>query len=140
MPPSADVYPEVESGLAKIPLDWMIREATVHGLRINSVMRNHLVLGRPRAGAKTAFVKPDARAAAHNSLTWGWRPLEWIPKSRRWREWPRREIAGFYIPRAEPRLIQSENGRPLIHQSVVDRMERTSYNPINLPNEYIIEH
>jgi len=133
-------YPEVESGLAKIPLDWMIREATVHGLRINSVMRNHLVLGRPRAGAKTAFVKPDARAAAHNSLTWGWRPLEWIPKSRRWREWPRREIAGFYIPRAEPRLIQSENGRPLIHQSVVDRMERTSYNPINLPNEYIIEH
>lgn len=133
-------YPEPESGLAKVPLDWMIREAIARGLRINSAMRNHLVLGRPRAGARTVFVKPDPTADAHDSLRWGWRPLEWIPKSARWREWPRGESTGFYVPRGEPRLIRCDGGRTLIHQSVVDRMEKTSYRPINLPNEYCVEH
>jgi hypothetical protein len=64
-------YAEEESGLAKFPLDWMIREATAHGLQISTAMRNHLVLGRPQAGERTAFVKPDATADAHDSLTRG---------------------------------------------------------------------
>jgi hypothetical protein len=105
-------YPEEESGLSKFPLHWMIREAKAHGLKINSAMRNHLVLGRPRAGAKSALVKPAPTAKAHDSLTWGWRPLEWIPKSAKWREWPRREMIGFYIPQAEPRLIQIDSVVP----------------------------
>jgi uncharacterized protein (DUF2235 family) len=132
-------YPEAQSGLAKIPLDWMIREATAHGLGINSRMRNHLVLGRPQAAAKTAFVKPDATADAHDSMTWGWRPLEWIPKAAKWREWPRREVAGFYFPQAEPRLIESDHMRPLIHQSVIDRMRQLRYRPVNLPQNYMVE-
>jgi hypothetical protein len=132
-------YPEDESGLAKFPLDWMIREATAHGLRINSAMRNHLVLGRPRAGASTVFVKPDATADAHDSMTWGWRLLEWIPKSARWREWPRPELAGFYLPLAEPRLITNEQTMPIIHRSVVDRMSKTSYRPENFPARYAVE-
>ena len=115
-------YPEAESQLAKFPLHWMICEATGHGLKINSAMRNHLVLGRPRAGAKTPFVKPDPASDAHDSLTWGWLPLEWVPKSSKWREWPRRELAGFYIPQAEPRLIESDYATPIIHQSVIDRI------------------
>jgi uncharacterized protein (DUF2235 family) len=132
-------YSEDESGLAKFPLDWMIREATAHGLRINSAMRNHLVLGRPRAGASTVFVKPDATADAHDSMTWGWRLLEWIPKSARWREWPRPELAGFYLPLAEPRLITNEQTMPIIHRSVVDRMSKTSYRPENFPARYAVE-
>jgi uncharacterized protein (DUF2235 family) len=74
-------YPEAESGLSKYPLDWMIREASACGLKINVAMRNHIVLGRPRTGARTMFVKPNAEADVHDSLTWGWRPPEWIPKS-----------------------------------------------------------
>lgn len=132
-------YPEEESGLAKFPLDWMLREANVHGLAINSAMRNHLVLGRPRAGAKTTFVKPDAKAEIHESLTWAWRPLEWVPKSARRREWRRRELAGYYLPQAEPRLIDDGEGKAFIHQSVLDRMHATSYRPENLPENYIVE-
>jgi hypothetical protein len=127
------------NGLAKIPLEWMIQEAMANGLKINNAMRNHLVLGRPRAGGKTTFVKPDETAKAHNSLTWGWCPFEWIPKSIRWREWPRREVAAFYLPPAEPRLIQSKNGAALIHQSVVNRMGAIAYCPTNLPEKYTIE-
>src|SRR5262249_51552495 len=113
--------------------------ATAHGLRINSAMRNHLVLGRPRAGARTLFVKPNATANAHDSMTWGWRLLEGIPKSARLREWRRTEVAGFYLPLAEPRLIASNQVTPLIHQSVLDRMDKTSYQPVNFPARYTVE-
>ena len=132
-------YPEAESGLAKFPLDWMIREAAAHGLKINSAMRSHLVLGRPRAGAKTVFVKPDPTADPHNSLTWGWHLLEWIPKATKWREWPRHQVAGFYLPRAEPRLIESGQEPPIIHQSVVARMHEIGYRPENFPRRYKVE-
>jgi uncharacterized protein (DUF2235 family) len=132
-------YPEEESALAKFPLDWMIREATAQGLRINFAMRNHIVLGRPRAGSRSVFVKPDPAADSHDSLTWGWRSLEWIPKSSRWREWSRREIGGLYLPQAEPRLIEDGQGTSLIHQSVVDRVRERSYHPENLPERYNIE-
>ncbi|HZZ22004.1 MAG TPA: DUF2235 domain-containing protein, partial [Roseiarcus sp.] len=33
-------YPEIESGLSKYPLAWMIDEAVGHGLKINTAMRN----------------------------------------------------------------------------------------------------
>src|SRR5215208_31843 len=37
-------YPEVESGLAKFPLSWLILEAKAQGLRINPGMLNHLIM------------------------------------------------------------------------------------------------
>ena len=132
-------YPETESGLSKFPLDWMVREAVSHGLKINVAMRNHLVLGQPRIGATAVYVKPDATAAAHDSLTWGWRPLEWLPKSVKWREWPRPALAGFYLPLAEPRLIDTGQTTPIIHQSVIDRMRATSYQPENFPKNHEVE-
>jgi Uncharacterized alpha/beta hydrolase domain (DUF2235) len=132
-------YPEERSGLAKLPLDWMVREASEHGLKVNAAMRNHIVLGKPRAGARSTFVKPDPNAEANDSLTWGWRPLEWLPKSGSWREWPRREVAGLYLPRAEPRLIDDEQAKPRIHQSVLDRMRATPYSPANFPRSYDVE-
>jgi uncharacterized protein (DUF2235 family) len=131
-------YPEAESGLAKFPLKWMIEEASACGLRISAATRNYIVLGRPRAGAKSPFVKPDAAADPHDSLTWGWRPLEWIPKRAKWREWPRREVLGWYLPSGEPRLVENVDPLPLIHQSVVDRMKLTPYLPANLPKSYIV--
>jgi uncharacterized protein (DUF2235 family) len=135
-------YPEEESGLAKFPLDWMIREAAAHGVQINSAMRNHLVLGRPRAGTKSVFVKPDPTACLHDSMTWGWRPLEWLPKIR-WTGGPHRRLSAglyYYLPRGEWRVIADPTRKPLIHESVIDRMNQTDYRPPNFPQEYDIEH
>ena len=58
-------YPEAESGLSKYPLNWMVEEAKDKGLKINTAMQNHLVLGRPRAGSKQTYVPPDATAPIH---------------------------------------------------------------------------
>jgi uncharacterized protein (DUF2235 family) len=133
-------YPELESGLSKFPLDWMIEEAKSHGLKINVAMRNHLVRGQPRAGGKNVYVAPEPAATLHQSLTWAWRPLEWIPKSIQWQEWKRPQVLGYYIPNAEPRMIANPTIKPRIHQSVLDRMGLVpSYNPINFPESYEIE-
>jgi uncharacterized protein (DUF2235 family) len=133
-------YPEEESGLSKFSLEWLLQEAAASGLKINSAMRSHIVLGRPRAGARTTFVKPDSVAEAHESLTWGWRPLEWIPKPTKWREWSQPEFAGLYFPNGEPRLIDNAEVRPSIHQSVIDRMSALPrYRPVNFPATFAIE-
>jgi uncharacterized protein (DUF2235 family) len=132
-------YSEEESGLAKLPLKWMIDEAKEHGLLINTAMFNHLVLGHERKGGSRNYVKPDAGAASHDSMSWGWQILEWLPKSLRRREWPtRRSLSGVaYLPRSEPRLI---NSGALIHSSVIERMEIIPhYRPINLPPEHVVE-
>jgi uncharacterized protein (DUF2235 family) len=68
-------YPEAESGLAKIPLEWMLREAKTAGLLVEPV-RESLVLGQSGGG----FVPPDAQADMHESLTGCWWLAEFIPK------------------------------------------------------------
>jgi uncharacterized protein (DUF2235 family) len=133
-------YPEEDSGLAKFPLSWMIDQAVLQGLLINTAMRNHIVLGRPSLGSKRTFVRPDAAGCMHDSLSWGWRRLEWVPKPEAWREWPRRStFIRLYLPRGEPRLIDTGGEQPLIHQSVLDRMKGTNYAPINFPITYRVE-
>jgi uncharacterized protein (DUF2235 family) len=130
-------YPEAESGLSKFPLDWMIDEALACGLKINVAMRNHLVRGAPRPGGAHSYVAPDPRGDLHDSLTWGWKPLEWLPKSARWREWDRPVRFGCYLPRAEPRVIADAATLPLLHWSVLERVRRDpAYRPVNLPDRY----
>ena len=96
-----------------------------------------------RAGSKHSYVAPDAGAMLHNSLTAGWRPLEWLPKSAKWMEWPHPQRLGYYIPDAELRVIADPAVKPRIHQSVVDRMAKVAdYRPPNLPAdpaEYDVE-
>lgn len=125
-------YPETQSGLAKYPLQWMIDEAAAHGLLITTAIYNHLVLGRKRKGGSRTYVAPDHTAEPHNSLTWGWLPLECLPKRKSRREWPKRiSIFGVYFPLAEPRPI--EDGA-LVHHSVFDRVaDVEGYRPVNLP-------
>jgi uncharacterized protein (DUF2235 family) len=143
-------YPEKESGLSKFPLNWMIDEAVKYGLDIDTRTRNHLALGQNDPGAREIFVKPDAQAQLHISLTAAWWPLELIPKRVKYQEWKRRlRLDGFYIPDAEPRpfkLIdpythtEIETTIPRVHQSVLDRMNMLSdYRPINLLPEHIVE-
>ena len=127
-------FPEAESGLAKITLVWMIEAAKAAGLRINTAMYNHLVLGKERKGSQNSYVPPDVKAKLHQMDRFYW-PLECCPRRIQFREWKaRKKFLGFYIPLAEPRLIH-ENSQ--IHQSVVDRMKAVSdYNPVNLPKKY----
>jgi uncharacterized protein (DUF2235 family) len=123
-------YPECESSLSKFPLNWMIEEAKDHGLDVNVAMRNHLVLGKPRRGSKQSYVAPDPEGRLHDSLTAGWRLLEWVPKKS--------DTKGWYIPKGEARIIP-ENSR--VHSSVFQRMERIpSYRPSNLPRAHRLEN
>jgi len=142
-------YPENESGLSKFPLNWLIEEAKAHGLKVSISMQNHLVLGLPRAGSKDVYVAPNAAATLHQSMTPAWKALEWIPKRAMWEEWtPRLKFDGFYIPDAEPRMIDNSVApgtantpvKPRVHQSVLDRMKLVpDYQPINFPRDYNVE-
>ena len=129
-------YAESESGLSKFPLFWLINQAKAAGLKTNSSMINHLVLGRPRKDSMRVYVAPNSQAQLHRSLKGLWWVLEVIPKLRKFREWPaRRSLFGLYLPVGEPRLIP-EGAQ--IHRSVLDRMAKVpGYRPVNLPAKYV---
>jgi uncharacterized protein (DUF2235 family) len=127
-------YPETESGPAKYPLQWMLDEAVTHGLQINTVMYNHLVLGHARKGGSRNYVAPDFNAKLHNSMSWAWLLLEGIPKRTKRRDWPgRSSLFGWYLPLCELRRID-DGAR--IHFSVLERADADSaYRPVNLPTK-----
>ena len=131
-------FPEEESGLAKITLRWVIEEAKEAGLKINTAMFNHLVLGKKRKGSKRVYVEPDHMAPLHTDMPWYYWILEGVPKKVKYREWKKRdkELFGWYLPMAEPRAIPEG---ALIHKSVIDRMNQVAdYMPVNLPEKYEI--
>src|SRR3954470_16920253 len=68
-------YPESESGLSKIALKWMIKEARNAGLLMDEE-KIALVLGDRGEG----FVRPDPNGTIHESLSRAWRPAEYIWK------------------------------------------------------------
>jgi len=131
-------YPEVESGLSKFPLIWMLAQAKDAGLQVNQALIDHFAWGMPLPPPAHAYVPPSPTAPLHNSLTGPWEILEWIPKSDKWKEWPaRKSFLGFYLPMGEPRLIPDG---AIIHRSVLERIEKVpSYRPINMPEKYEIE-
>jgi uncharacterized protein (DUF2235 family) len=125
-------YPEIESGISKFPLIWMIDEAVAHGLAVDRQTVNHLAWGIPRKGSPFSYVAPSIHSPPHNSLAPAWRPLEYIPKRDKYKEWkPRPSLLGHYIPDGEPRFIAED---AFVHESVVQRRDaEKDYRPINLP-------
>ncbi len=84
-------YPEAESGLSKVALEWMLREAASAGLLTDPAKVNR-VLGRSDGG----YVPPDPKAAMHEPLTPAWWGPEFIPK--RYYNWDRhREERGMNL-------------------------------------------
>lgn len=71
-------YAESESGLASIPLYWMVREAEAAGLIVDPVRRAYFL---------ALYARPDPGANMHNSLKWYWWPAEFLLK-RHW-SWKR---------------------------------------------------
>jgi hypothetical protein len=83
-------YPEAESGLSKIALQWMLNEAINAGLLV-SPGRMDLVLRKTGA-----YAAPDANAMMHESLTRLWWLAEILWKRRyNWmkRQYRRRAIS-----------------------------------------------
>ena len=128
-------YAEKESGLSKFPLLWMIEEAVKYGLSISRQTVNQLAWGVQRKGSPFSYVAPDIMRDPHQSMTMGWRSLEWIPKADKYKEWmARRTWLSYYVPNAEPRPISPNS---FIHESVLSRMKEVShYRPINMPEAY----
>jgi len=124
-------YPETESGQVKIPLDWMIRETRDAGLLYRAKTVEDIVLGE----RNNKYVKLNPTAALHDSMSFGWKLLEYIPRRVPENSWRRRgDRRSVYIPRWDYRLIPDG---ALLHQSVRTRMEASSYNPNNLPKNPI---
>jgi len=122
-------YPEAESGLAKITLEWMIRETTEIGLKFNVDTVNKIVLGQ---GEDVSYTSPNPLAAKHNSLNWGWKLAELLPQRVK-KNTPnsQRSILGWFWRFAKPRAIPA---RADIHDSVFKRRNTASdFEQPNIP-------
>ena len=128
-------YPEVQSGLSKYPLLWMIEEAVKCGLKVDRRTVNQLGWGRQRKNSPFSYVKPGFLPDPHDSMTAGWRVLEYFPKKDKYKEWPQRKsVLGHYIPDAEPRVIPED---AFIHESAVEKIAKDpNYKPGNIPKTY----
>ncbi|MFC5755810.1 T6SS phospholipase effector Tle1-like catalytic domain-containing protein [Rhizobium sp. GCM10022189] len=121
-------YPEAESAQVKIPLDWMIRETEPAGLLYVSRTINNIVLGKN----DNQYVELDPTAALHDSMTAGWKLLEYIPRRVPENSWRRRgDRRAIYLPRQDRRFIPDGS---TLHASVQTRMA-TGYAPPNLPRD-----
>lgn len=118
-------YPEAESGLSKITLQWMLEEAQAHGLLVNQEMMDNVM-----GVTNPAMTKPSFMGKIHNSLTGPWWLLEFFPRKHldmsvtppvwKWK-----------IPMGQSRYIAPGS---LIHPSVLKRIAADpTYRPTNLP-------
>jgi len=104
-------YPEGESGLSKIALEWMVEEARIAGLLINSEKQSR-ILGR---SGSDEFAQPDEKGIRHESLRWWWHLAEFVPKrSFDWKDRKWRWRCNLYRPRMLP-------PKALVHESVYRR-------------------
>lgn len=128
-------YPQNESGLSNIALEWMIVEAVKNGLKIVESLANEVLSNPVR----------DHRAQIHKSLRLGWWPAEFWPKlvsvppdkfsrkSDNHDKWSKK--LRFNLGRR--RWIENNT---LIHESVLNRIKDVpEYNPSNLPESYRTE-
>ena len=130
-------YPEPESQLSKIALQWMACEAEAAGLRVDQNRKADIL------GDKPPYVEPDPLTKnQHESLEGAWWIAELWPKvflhqvsvagqtEPKWK-------GGIRVNLGHPRMIP--NGVH-IHQSVLDRIRGIpNYKPKNLPQQYVTE-
>ncbi len=123
-------YPELQSGLSKITLEWMLDEAKAAGLLIDASKADAILGSNPHNPA----IAPNPKADLHKSLHGGWWILECLPHSyydykvgkKKWR-----------IPLGARRTIPEDS---VVHQSVENRMQaKIGYSPSNLPKLYTVD-
>lgn len=123
-------YPEAESGLAKIALDWMAREAEAWGLLIDEERYARYVLGDDAGQRSDRYVRPDVDAGMHDSMTTGWKLVQHIPAG----EWSWEKQKKVISKPPAHRTIEPGS---TLHRSVLERMDSKAvdYAPVNLPHD-----
>ena len=123
-----------ESGLAKIPLLWIINEAAKKKLKFNDNLVNILVRGLPRDDGKPPYCAPNLLGEKHK-MAWPWKIVEFLPVYRP-KASSRPTIFGFTISLFDLRVIP-EGAR--IHTTALERAEILGEPIKNLPDTWIIE-
>jgi hypothetical protein len=103
----------------------MIEETKALGLDYVTQTVNRLVKG---AHDGQPYVGPDAFAPVNDSMTRGWRLLEYLPLPAKGER--------LKMPRARLRRLPAG---ARIHASVIARAEATGQLPANLPADYQVE-
>lgn len=120
-------YPEPESGLSQLALEWMLREAEAKGLRVDPD-RARAVLG----GAQP-YVAPNPDGPLHESLTGLlWAVAEYVPKPRYdWRTRREERRANRFRRRTVP-------PGSVMHWSVYDRAGGAYAAGLSLPADVTV--
>lgn len=116
---------EIESGLSKITLEWMLCHAVEAGLRIDAADYHRIVHGvlARAAGYAPAIAKPDSTALRHESLTGPWWLIEALP----WRrndgpeDGPNHGPLCWWRGRREQERMRAVPGSAVIHGSALAR-------------------
>jgi uncharacterized protein (DUF2235 family) len=129
-------YDEPHSGLSKIALRWILREAERSGLILDQAKVMAVL------GGNSNYAAPDPDATLHRSLQGFWWLGELWPKSYRHLvsnpgQTAPTFVGGVRLNLGRPRLIPSG---ARIHSSVFERMKsKADYRPKNLPTQYVVE-
>ncbi|SNY92454.1 Uncharacterized alpha/beta hydrolase domain [Cohaesibacter sp. ES.047] len=124
--------PEALSGLAKIPLDWMINEADAKGLQVKRNVVERIVLGE----TGESYCKPQPLAKPFKSMTKGWPLVEWIPRPVHSFDDKGNEHSTLLLNRGRRRRIPEG---AFIHPSVFERRGTSQdYDQPNLPKSYSV--
>lgn len=124
-------YPEKESGLAKVPLNWMIEQTQSTGIHYKASVVSEVVLG---TNPGKSYVAPDPDAKAHNSMNWAWALMEFLPQRHRAKTGGKGWKV-FFIPLFGGRTVPN-NAR--IHNTVLRRQDGARRSA-KLPREYQLE-
>ena len=102
-------YPESESGLSKLALEWMFDEAEQHGLLVDADKKRDVL------GATPPHAAPNPDGPLHESLQGWWKLAEYVPKRHYdWKAQREERRANRFRRRTIP-------PRAVIHWSVYER-------------------
>jgi len=143
-------HPDAKSGLAKIPLEWLYREAVAAGVLGDEPVFRLLTHGKAAqdevaadpqsardeaAGNSKHYGEPDPLADINESMNLAWAIVEFLPRKVPGTAFYQRfRIGNIYWPMFDHRRIP-EGAK--LHEAVIERMDkRHAYKPPNLPERY----
>jgi uncharacterized protein (DUF2235 family) len=124
-------YCEAESSLAKLALEWMMREASLAGLLVNEQRAAEVLGRRPSSTSNAAKIAlPDPTACIHQSLKGAWWIAEFLPHQYWDKDSHKNKLK---VPVDTPRQVPLGK-TTVIHESVQQRLDAVKdYRPPNLP-------
>lgn len=122
-------YPEAESALGKLSLDWLITETAAMGLAYDAELVERLVRG---GDPETSHMPPSATGPMHESMTWLWKLFEYVPgRTPPGQPVQGREVCGLTFPLRACRIIPQ--GAEISPHVRVRWEDDPTYRPPNLP-------